>query len=252
MKLKKQKMNKLVLLFLFLFTRSMLYGQIKDKGVILRVDGGYDEQTTTNLLTTINTYEAKEKGGNISVSVGLKRDNWVFGLGFQYAASKASTLGMNRIEEDPRDPTANVYYFEGDEASIKIPSGKIFASYYLPIFGKFYFTPAFYVGYGKSIFKEQVNFNVITYLPVEYSYDPLSYSAFGTTLSVRQYEIKKSTPYFYLQLAPEFSYFFSNTFSLNLQLGGASFEIMDGDWDNHQKRISFSPKYWKLGATFCF
>lgn len=72
----------------------------------------------------------------------------------------------------------------------------------------------------------------------------------GNDTDLRFYRQDISMPYFYAQLSPELTWFFSTRFGLNLQMGGLGINIIDSDWKNSTKQLNFNPSFWKLGVVF--
>ena len=81
-------MNKIILLIAALSIAGQLSGQINETGFVFRLNGNYNETTTSNALRYINKYEAESKNGSVSLSAGYLHKHWLFGLGFEYNHNK--------------------------------------------------------------------------------------------------------------------------------------------------------------------
>jgi len=173
-------------------------------------------------------------------------------LGFEYNRSKSEIFGLlydlryeeNSVSEVPRKKRENIFY-EGTENTLNGYGGVFYVSRYLPIWRKLYFTPAFYLGYGSikgDCSMRYLSVDLIELFPQISSTFP--------SFPFSSYENKISSDYFYMQLSPELTWFVSNHFGLNVQMGGMGINVVDFDWKNNRKQINFNPSFWKLGIVF--
>ena len=115
----------------------------------------------------------------------------------------------------------------------------------MPVWRNLYFTPGFYLGYGTiggnntGTVAYRTLLNPIPEFQLTEGDSPTSYAG--------GYEIKISSNYFYVQLSPELTWFFSNRIGLNIQTGRLGINVIDSDWRNSSKQINFNPSFWKLG-----
>jgi len=227
-------MYKAIFLVACLFTGIYSYGQEIENNFIFRLDGNYNEVNTNNMLQNINAYSAVSKNGNVSLSAGYKHRNWLFGLGFEYSQSKTTAIGKSVYKQHDAQPFEITAFGERNEITLNMYGGVLYTSYYLPIYRNLYFTPGFFLGYGciKGDYRGAVE---------------LTLSNFSISNSgYYEGEISPNN-YFYMQLSPELTWFFSNHFGLNLQMGGLGINAVDSDWS---KQINFNPSFWKLGILF--
>jgi len=236
-------MNKKILLAACLFTGIHLHGQVNETGFVLRLTGNYSETATNNALQYVNGYKAKNKNGNISVSAGYMHRHWLYGLGFEYNHDK--TMAVGSLYTRQSDSEASVFMEQG-EVKLNGYGGIGYASYYLPIYRNLYFTPSFYLGLGNK----KGDYSGIVASASSLPTDQILYWSSGPSPYASGYEDKISMDYFYMQISPELTWFFSNRWGINLQLGGLKFDMSDFDWSNSIKQINFNPTFWKLGILF--
>jgi len=239
-------MYKTILLAICLFAGIYLYGQVNENGFVIRLNGNYNETTTSNMLQYVNVYNAVTKNGNVSLSTGyIIHQHWLFGLDFEYNHNKTTTEGM-LLERSSSG--ANVFLEQG-KVSLNMYGGIFYTSYYLPIYRNLYFTPGFYLSYGAI----KGNYSGLTISASSYPTDSswqLISSQDQSGTSLYSYGNKISSCYFYMQLSPELTWFFSKHFGLNIQMGGLGINVVDFDWSNSSKQINFNPSFWKLGILF--
>jgi hypothetical protein len=242
-------MNKTILLISSLLAGICLYGQTSKNGLVIRLDGNYNETATDNRLQYVNQYNAKSKNGNFLLSAGYKYGNWLWGLGFEYARNKTETNGQ--LFEYLRISEMEIRTFafaEQSTVTLNTYGGTFYVSRYLPIGRNLYFTPGFYLGYGKI--KGDYSGTSMSAIPYSTSSaSDLSTSTVGS-VDIVNYERPVSVPYFYMQLSPELTWFFSNRFGLNLQMGGLGISVVDFKWKESTKQINFNLSLWKLGILF--
>ena len=232
-------MHKIILLATCFFAGLCLYGQESESGFVIRLDGNYNETTSSNMLQFINANNTVNKGGNVSLSAGYMYKHWLFGLGFEYSREKATASGLLYDQASAS--------MEQSKATLNMYGGMLYTNYYFQIYRNLYFTPGFYIGYGNI--KGDYSGTVAS-LPSASDY-MIDYPLDGSAGS-SYYEYRKeiSSNYFYMQLSLELVWFFSNRFALNAQLGGLSIGVIDFDWSNSSKQINFNPSFWKLGILF--
>ena len=241
-------MNKTILLTICLFAAVCLQGQVNENGFVIRLDGNYNETTTSNLLQYINVYGAKSKDGNISVSTGYLCQNWLFGLGFEYIRNKSNVFGNVTYKKYVTGYNDIIEYntsLEANTVNLNGYGGVFYISRYLPVWRNLYFTPGFYVGCGNI---KRDNSGIVGFTQL-FAPD-IGISIVGPLSFASIYKKQKSSEYFYMQLSPELTWFFSKRFGLNIQMGGLGINIIDSDWKNSSKQINFNPAFWKLGVLF--
>jgi len=228
-------------------TGIYLHRQINSNGFVFRLNGNYNETNTDNMLHNINAYSAVSKTGNVSLSAGYMRQHWLFGLGFEYSRNKTiadGTLYERLYDEQSRIVTTA--FREQSEVTLNMYGGMFYTNYYLSIYRNLYFTPGFYLGCGHI----KGNYSRLTGARQLIFKEENSLSVYLKETPITDYEGKISSNYFYTQLSPELTWFFSNRFGLNLQAGGLGIDVIDSDWRNASKQINFNPSFWKLGILF--
>ncbi|MDR1610337.1 MAG: hypothetical protein LBS08_02365 [Candidatus Symbiothrix sp.] len=235
-------MKKTILLINCIFAIACSYGQVSDNGLVIRLDGNYNETSNSNLLQSVNSYSAASKEGGFLLSAGYKYRNWVWGLGFEYTRSKTEALGqLFEFTEEALEAA----FAEQSAVTLNAYGGALYVSRYVPIWRNLYFTPGFYLGYGRVNGDYSGTVISIATIPVP-AYAGLSSV---TKPIVRGYEQSNDVPYFYTQLSPELTWFFSDHFGVNLQTGGLGITVVDSDWENSAKQVNFNPSLWKLGIV---
>ena len=255
-------MQKTILLVICLFTGIHLYGQVNENGFVIRLDGNFNETTTGNTLQYVNSYDFKSKNRSISASLGYMYRHWLFGLGFEYNRNKSDVqgglfqeLGYDGYGEygygygsSPENPILNINSsYELGTVTLNSYGGMLYANRYIPLYHNLYFTPGFYLGYGAI--KGNYSGDIVTSSFVSFPNDYISYGSLQS-MKYETYEQNTSFPYFYMQLSPELTWFFSNHFGLSVQMGGIGITVVDSDWRNSSKQIDFNPSLWKLGLIF--
>ena len=245
-------MQKTILLAICLFTGIYLHGQVNENGFVIRLDGNYNETTANNALQYVNSYNSKSKNGSVTASLGYMYRHWLFGLGFEYNHSKSDVqgglyekIGINDGNGASLDNSVFNINVLNELSAVTSNSygGMLYVNRYIPLYRNLYFTPGFYLGYGTikgnysgAMATASFITNTILYGPSEPIYET--------------YDQKTSSPYFYMQLSPELTWFFSNHFGLSVQMGGAGIGVVDSDWKNSAKQIDFNPALWKLGLIY--
>ena len=233
-------------------TGIYLHKQINSNGFVFRLNGNYNETNTDNMLQNINAYSAVNKTGNVSLSAGYMRQHWLFGLSFEYSRNKTIADGVSSYKQLLFDEQQSKIVMSASRERSNVTSnmygGMLYTNYYLPIYRNLYFTPGFYLGYG-HIKGDYSGLAASRLLIVDNNSSSIYLSNATGTLNTA-YEGKISSNYFYTQLSPELTWFFSNRFGLNLQAGGLGINVIDSDWRNASKQINFNPSFWKLGILF--
>jgi len=234
--------TRLILFSAFYAMLFCSYGQISENGFVFRLDGTYNESVTNNALA-YNYNGAKGKNGGVLLSMGIMSKHWLFGVGFEYNHNKIEAGGTFYKPTEP----IRTLSIEQSNVKLNMYGGVLYVSHYVPVLRNLYFTPGFYVGYGVI----KGDHSGIFASKVEYPFhieDPDKYHSSSTSASFFEYYQQDiSMPYFYMQLSPELTWFFSNHFGLNLQMGGFRFDVLDSDLKNSTKQINFNPSFWKLG-----
>ena len=246
-------MCKTILLAAGLFTAICLYGQENENGFIFRLDGNYNETATSNALQYVNAYNAESRNGNVSVSAGYLYQHWRVGLGFEYNRSKSTILG-ELVEERPIAVSEtglsvmSSIFLEQNAVRLNSYGGLFSVNRYLPVWRNLYFTPGFYLGYGRIT--GNYTGTVVLYQGLLSPIPGILYDLSDMQNYAGSYEQDISQSYFYMQLSPELTWFFSKHFALNIQMGGAGIDVIDFEWSNSSKQINFNPSFWKLGIVF--
>jgi hypothetical protein len=232
-------MKKTILLINCIFAIVCSYGQVSDNGLVIRLDGNYSETSNSNLLQSVNSYSAASKEGGFLLSAGYKYRNWVWGLGFEYTRSKTEAQGQ--LFESGE--VLETVFAEQSAITLNAYGAALYVSRYVPIWRNLYFTPGFYLGYGRvnGDYSGTVISVTIPAATVELSVI--------TNPIIRGYAQSNDVPYFYTQLSPELTWFFSDHFGVNLQMGGLGITVVDSDWKNSAKQVNFNPSLWKLGIV---
>ena len=215
-----------------------LYGQVNSNGFVFRFDGNYNETTTSNALQSVIGYNAKTKNGSASLSAGYLYNRWLISLGFDYNHNKTDALGQFASLTS----SATSVFAEQSAVSLNSYGGVLSANYFLPVWRNLYFTPGFYLGYGTIGGSNSGLLASATYSTGDFVSGSSSYA--------QEYDNIISSHYFYMQLSPELTWFFTNHFGLNIQMGGLGINVIDSDWRNSNKQINFNPSLWKFGIIF--
>jgi hypothetical protein len=232
-------MNRTILSAICFLAGIYLHGQVNSNGFVLRFGGNYNETTASNALRSVIGYNAKTKDGSMSLSAGYLYKRWLFDLGFEYTHNKTEASGQFAALSES---SASMFVEQGT-ISLNSHGGLLSTNYFIPVLHNLYFTPGFYLGFG-AINGNNSGITASQTLPVV-SGDWTLQKASPAYL--QEYDVKISSNYFYMRLSPELTWFFTDHFGLNVQMGGLGINNVDSGWN---KQISFNPALWTFGIIF--